>query len=85
MGAIYQESNQAQVNHSKSLFKQKMFRSLNKKKKSNQIYSYFKAAKYLYKATECSGDPSVAFNGLLKCVPNTELPSVCERYLQKVP
>lgn len=47
---------------------------------------FSKAAKYLYKATECSGgDPSVAFNGLLKCVPNTELPEVCRRYLQRVP
>lgn len=50
------------------------------------IFSQFaKAAKYLYKATECAGDPSVAYNGLLKCVPSTELPEVCRQYLQRVP
>ncbi|XP_031639627.1 tetratricopeptide repeat protein 37-like, partial [Contarinia nasturtii] len=51
----------------------------------NQETNPTKAAEHLYKATECPGDASVAFQGLLKCVPNTEMPDVCKKYLQRVP
>lgn len=46
---------------------------------------FFQAAKFLYDAIECSGDPSAAFNGLLKCVPIHEIPEVCKKYLERVP
>lgn len=49
------------------------------------VFNDCKAAKYLYIALEGSGDPKHAFNGLLQCVPNTELPDVCRQYLQRVP
>lgn len=52
--------------------------------KKSQFF-ILKAASFLRKATKCGGDPSVAYLGLMKCVPNDEVPDVCEKYLKHAP